>query len=69
VRHARNLCPEVEFSAEDATRSEKNFLYQICEEVIKAGATIINIPDTVGYAQPEEFGKLIKRHKRECSKY
>ena len=60
VRHARNLCPEVEFSAEDATRSEKNFLYQICEEVIKAGATIINIPDTVGYAQPEEFGKLIK---------
>ena len=60
VRHARNLCPEVEFSAEDATRSEKNFLYQICEEAIKAGATIINIPDTVGYAQPEEFGKLIK---------
>ena len=60
VKHARNLCPEVEFSAEDATRSENNFLYEICEETIKAGATIINIPDTVGYAQPEEFGKLIK---------
>ena len=60
VRHARNLCPEVEFSAEDATRSEKHFLYQICEEAIKAGATIINIPDTVGYAQPAEFGELIK---------
>jgi len=60
VKHARNLCPEVEFSAEDATRSEKEFLYRICEETIKAGATIINIPDTVGYAQPQEFGQLIR---------
>ena len=50
----------MEFSAEDASRSEKEFLYRIFEEVIKAGATIINVPDTVGYAQPEEFGRLIK---------
>jgi len=60
VRYARKLCPEVEFSAEDASRSEKKFLYRIFEEVIKAGAIVINIPDTVGYAQPEEFGKLIR---------
>lgn len=60
VKYARKLCPEVEFSAEDASRSEREFLYQIFEEVIKGGATIINIPDTVGYAQPEEFGKLVR---------
>lgn len=60
VKYARKLCSEVEFSAEDASRSEKEFLYRIFEEVIKAGATIINVPDTVGYAQPEEFGRLIK---------
>lgn len=60
VKYAGKLCPEVEFSAEDASRSEKEFLYRIFEEVIKVGATIINIPDTVGYAQPEEFGRLIK---------
>jgi len=67
VKHARNLCPEVEFSAEDATRSEKSFLYKICEQAIKAGATIINIPDTVGYAQPEEFGQLIRGIKENVS--
>ncbi len=60
VKYAVKLCSEVEFSAEDASRSEKEFLYRIFEEVIKVGATIINIPDTVGYAQPEEFGNLIK---------
>jgi len=60
VKYAAKLCPEVEFSAEDASRSEKEFLYKIIEGAIKAGATIINIPDTVGYAQPEEFGKLIR---------
>jgi len=67
VIYARKLCPEVEFSAEDASRSEKEFLYRIFEEVIKAGATIINVPDTVGYAQPEEFGKLIKDIKENVS--
>lgn len=67
VRYARKLCPEVEFSAEDASRSEKEFLYKIFEEVIKAGATIINVPDTVGYAQPEEFGRLIRDIKKNVS--
>lgn len=60
VKHARNLCPEVEFSAEDATRSDWNFLCRIFGEVIKAGATVINVPDTVGYTAPEEFGRLIR---------
>jgi 2-isopropylmalate synthase len=59
VKHARSLCPDVEFSAEDATRSDWDFLCRIFGEVIKAGATTINIPDTVGYAIPSEFGKLI----------
>ncbi len=60
VKYARNFVPEVEFSPEDGTRSELNFLIRIIEKVINAGATIINIPDTVGYAIPEEFGKFIK---------
>ena len=60
VERARQYCNEVEFSAEDASRSEPEFLYRVFEEVIKAGATIINIPDTVGYALPWEFGNLIK---------
>jgi 2-isopropylmalate synthase len=60
VKHAKNLCQKVEFSAEDATRSDWNFLCRIVSEVIKAGATSINIPDTVGYAIPSEFGKLIR---------
>ncbi|MDD4363882.1 MAG: 2-isopropylmalate synthase, partial [Atribacterota bacterium] len=60
VKLAKDLCGEVEFSAEDASRSEPEFLYTIFEEVIKAGATIINIPDTVGYSQPAEFARLIK---------
>ncbi len=60
VERARQYCDEVEFSAEDASRSEPEFLYRVFEQVIKAGATIINIPDTVGYALPWEFGNLIK---------
>ncbi|MCS7083854.1 MAG: 2-isopropylmalate synthase, partial [Aquificaceae bacterium] len=60
VRLARNLSPEVEFSCEDATRSEKEFLFRIIEEAIKAGASIINIPDTVGYTTPFEFEELIR---------
>jgi len=60
VEHAQQYCDEVEFSAEDASRSEPEFLYQIFEEVIKAGASVINVPDTVGYAMPWEFGQLIK---------
>ncbi|MFQ5722299.1 MAG: 2-isopropylmalate synthase [Candidatus Aminicenantales bacterium] len=60
VKHARNLCEEVEFSAEDATRSETEFLYRVLEKAVAAGASVINIPDTVGYSTPEEFSRLIK---------
>jgi 2-isopropylmalate synthase len=59
VRFTKSLCNEIVFSPEDASRSEKDFLYEIIEAVIEAGATVINIPDTVGYSTPEEFGKLI----------
>jgi 2-isopropylmalate synthase len=59
VRHAASLTPNVEFSAEDASRSDWEFLAKVCEVVIRAGATTVNIPDTVGYAQPFEFGELI----------
>lgn len=64
VAFARSLCSIVEFSAEDASRSDRDFLCKIFEEVIRAGATIINIPDTVGYAVPEEFGALIRYIKK-----
>lgn len=60
VKYARNLCEDVEFSAEDAGRTRPEFLYKVVETAIKAGATVINIPDTVGYRMPEEFGALIK---------
>ncbi|KAJ0976165.1 hypothetical protein J5N97_018130 [Dioscorea zingiberensis] len=60
VAYARSLgCEDVEFSPEDAGRSDREFLYHILEEVIKAGATTLNIPDTVGYTLPSEFGRLI----------
>ncbi len=59
VAYARNLCEDVEFSPEDAGRSDPEFLYQVLEVAIKAGATTLNIPDTVGYTTPEEFGALI----------
>ncbi|MDP4093993.1 MAG: 2-isopropylmalate synthase [Bacillota bacterium] len=60
VKHAKRYCEDVEFSAEDASRSSLQFLYRVLEGVIKAGATVLNIPDTVGYATPIEFGNLIK---------
>ena len=60
VKYARNLVDEVEFSPEDATRSEIPFLCRIIEKVIEAGAAVINIPDTVGYIIPDEFGAFIK---------
>jgi len=59
VKYAKSLCPKVEFSAEDASRSEPEFLYRVFEAAIKAGATCINVPDTVGYAMPDEFHQLI----------
>ncbi len=60
VRYARKFSDDVEFSPEDASRSEIDFLCRVVETVIKAGAKTVNIPDTVGYATPAEFGKLIK---------
>ena len=59
VKKARNYTDEVEFSAEDATRSDWEYLSQIYAAVIKAGATVLNIPDTVGYTIPEEMKELI----------
>ncbi len=59
VKYARNKVQQVEFSAEDASRSELDFLCKVIEKVIDAGATIINIPDTVGYAVPMEIGNII----------
>jgi len=59
VRHAAQYTDNVEFSAEDASRSDRDFLVKICELVIDCGAKVVNIPDTVGYAQPDEYGELI----------
>jgi 2-isopropylmalate synthase len=60
VKHARRKCPDIEFSPEDASRTEREFLYKVVEAVIDAGASTVNIPDTVGYATPFEFASLIK---------
>jgi 2-isopropylmalate synthase len=65
VRHAKSLTPEVEFSAEDATRSEWEFLRDVYTAVIESGATIVNVPDTVGYTVPEEYARLINYLSRE----
>jgi len=61
VRLAKSLCDDVEFSPMDATRTDFDFLCQVVEAVLKAGATTINVPDTMGYSIPYEFGQLIKR--------
>jgi len=60
VERARKLCDEVEFSAEDAGRTEINYLCTVFDAVIDAGATIVNVPDTVGYQTPAEYGQLIR---------
>jgi 2-isopropylmalate synthase len=60
VTYSRRFCNDIEFSPEDASRSEIDFLCQVVEAVIQAGASTVNIPDTVGYAIPVEFGNLIK---------
>jgi 2-isopropylmalate synthase len=59
VKYARGLCPQIEFSPEDASRTERDFLFRVVEAVIDAGAAVVNIPDTVGYAEPAEYGDLI----------
>jgi len=60
VRLAKSFCEDIEFSPEDATRTDPDFLCEVLEAVIEAGATTLNIPDTVGYTVPTEFGDLIK---------
>ena len=60
VSYAKSFCEDVEFSAEDGSRTRPEFLFKVIETAIKAGATVINIPDTVGYSTPGEFGNLIK---------
>ena len=60
VSHARNLCDDVEWSPEDGTRTEHDFLCRCVESAIKAGAGTVNIPDTVGYTVPDEFHRLIE---------
>jgi len=61
VKYARTLLPHVQYSTEDASRSEFEYLWSTIEAVVKAGATMINVPDTVGFAVPEEFGELIRK--------
>ncbi len=60
VAHAKSYVEDVEFYAEDAGRTDNDFLAKVCEEVIKSGATVLNIPDTTGYCLPEEYGAKIK---------
>ena len=64
VAFAKSLCQDVEFSPEDATRTDPDFLCQVLTAVIEAGATTVNIPDTVGYTIPSEFGELIATIRR-----
>ncbi|MEN6372719.1 MAG: 2-isopropylmalate synthase [Armatimonadota bacterium] len=61
VKHAKSYTDNVEFSAEDASRTDFDYLCQVVEAVIDAGATVVNIPDTVGYALPSEFGEMIRK--------
>ena len=67
VKYAKSKLRDIEFSPEDASRTEKNFLFKVIETVIDAGATTVNIPDTVGYAVPFEFGSLIRDIKQNVS--
>jgi 2-isopropylmalate synthase len=60
VSHARNLCDDVQWSPMDATRTEPDYLARVCEIAVKAGATTINIPDTVGYTAPRESAQVIR---------
>ena len=60
VKYAKTYVEDVEFYAEDAGRTDNEYLARVCEAVIKAGATVLNIPDTTGYCLPEEYGQKIK---------
>lgn len=59
VRYARNLCPNIEFSLEDATRTDPDYMCRVVETAISEGATTVNLPDTVGYSTPEEITRMI----------
>lgn len=61
VRYARSLCPEIEFSCEDASRSDIGFLAEVVAAAVEAGASVINLPDTVGYAVPLEYGAMFRQ--------
>jgi 2-isopropylmalate synthase len=61
VSHARSLCDDIEFSAEDSTRSDPNFLMDVLQIAVESGATTLNIPDTVGYTMPDEYRRLMQR--------
>ncbi|NTV89505.1 MAG: 2-isopropylmalate synthase [Clostridiales bacterium] len=67
VKYAKKYCGDLEFSAEDSSRSRPEFLYRVLEGVIAAGATVVNIPDTVGYTTPQEYGLFIKGIKENVS--
>ena len=62
---AKSLCPDVEFSPEDATRTDREFLCAVLQAVVDAGATTLNIPDTVGFTTPDEFGEIIQTIRRD----
>lgn len=71
VSYAKNFVDDVEFYAEDAGRTDNAFLAKVCEEVIKSGATVLNIPDTTGYCLPDEYGakiKYLKDHVKDIDK-
>ncbi|CQR47869.1 2-isopropylmalate synthase [Paraliobacillus sp. PM-2] len=67
VKHAKQKCTDIEWSAEDASRTELPFLAEIIEKVIDAGATVINLPDTVGYTTPKEYGEMFNYIKNNVS--
>jgi len=66
VAYAAERADEVEFSAEDATRSDPEFVARVCRVVIEAGATIVNLPDTVGYSVPDEYAAFLQNVRRRC---
>ncbi len=69
VQRAKSYVRDVEFSPEDASRTEPDFLVQVCQAVVAAGATTVNIPDTVGWAVPDQFGALIARLREEVPEF
>ncbi len=67
LKFAKSLCHDVEYSTEDASRTDPNYLAQVVEQVIAAGATVVNLPDTVGYAVPNQYGTLVRHIKENVS--